>query len=387
MNHGPRSRQRGFTLVETLVVTGLLAGFLVFLVQLLNSGIGLFQEGDEGQELSDRAHAASEAVRTTLAAMAGPTGDGASGDSQGVRLLVTRAPLGFDPAKGDVQVLRSTVHVDPREEEALAERAKRERGPAGRAEEEDALEAATRRGLGTLLFLPWPAGDAEGAYLELRRGVFLQGEGVPLRDGGSMEVIDLQPLDGETFPPALVQARTRPVATGLLHVEMAFWSQFTRDWQSTSPGSGPESVWDSARAGLFLGEKDDARRFALDIGPQAKDDPALHVWPRWIRVTVVVDRGPGAIAPGILAEEVGPASTTLRVRNDRDLPDPEEVQYLKLGGEWIRCTQRDGPILRGVQRGLRGTKAATHAVGTRLRYGRTQVFYLRVPHGKDSWNG
>lgn len=64
--------QRGFTLLELVVVMGILSGFLLMLVQFLDSGVQLFSEGENGQALADRAEAARTAVdRELRAARAG----------------------------------------------------------------------------------------------------------------------------------------------------------------------------------------------------------------------------------------------------------------------------------------------------------------------------
>ena len=48
------SRERGFTLLELLIVMGILSAFLTMLVQLVDTGLRLFGEGELGQELADR---------------------------------------------------------------------------------------------------------------------------------------------------------------------------------------------------------------------------------------------------------------------------------------------------------------------------------------------
>jgi prepilin-type N-terminal cleavage/methylation domain-containing protein len=53
--------QGGFTLIELVVVMGILSGFLVMLVQLVGIGLRLFSDGELGQALADRSRAAPSA--------------------------------------------------------------------------------------------------------------------------------------------------------------------------------------------------------------------------------------------------------------------------------------------------------------------------------------
>ena len=72
---GPRQPTAGFTLLELVVVMGLLAGFCVMLVQLLATGVRMFDEGEDGQALADRAGDASRLVRQQWAELLGPSGE------------------------------------------------------------------------------------------------------------------------------------------------------------------------------------------------------------------------------------------------------------------------------------------------------------------------
>ncbi|MBL8753083.1 MAG: type II secretion system protein, partial [Planctomycetes bacterium] len=64
MNRHPH--RSGFTLVELLVVMGILSGFLIMLVQLLESGVRMFGEGELGQALADRAGQAQRVIAGEL---------------------------------------------------------------------------------------------------------------------------------------------------------------------------------------------------------------------------------------------------------------------------------------------------------------------------------
>ena len=71
MNAIPRARQQGFTLLELVVVMGILAGFLAMLVQLLDMGITLVGSGESAQVMADRGDAVARVVERDLRRLRG----------------------------------------------------------------------------------------------------------------------------------------------------------------------------------------------------------------------------------------------------------------------------------------------------------------------------
>lgn len=385
----------GFTLLELTVVLGLLGVFSVFLVQLLAGAVSLFDEGESSQELSDRAAAAADAVRESIEALAGPSEPGLELDGVSARLLVEQAPLGLgDPRTAAlVQVVRATVHVDAATESELWRRLLLERArdtatttsPEDVAQRlEELVEQAPRHGRALMLLLPWPAGDPDGAFLELRRGWLAPEERIDLGKRRQVGLFEMPLLETGEVDRETILAVTEPIAVGLLHVELAFASQFTRDWSAPPGHGGPEYVWDSARAGLLAAHEDPRRRFSLDLGPGSAGDPRDDVFPRWVRVTLVVGQ-PNRFA--LLASDLGVEDREARLIGTERLGDLEEADHVKIDGEWVRFTSHGEDRIGGLQRGVRGTRAAPHAAGARVRVGRTVVLYLKIPHGKDAWNG
>jgi len=230
--------------------------------------------------------------------------------------------------------------------------------------------------------VPWPAGDPDGAFLELRRGLWLPGQNIELDRRRQVPLFAIE--DVARLPAELVVADTEPLVAGLLHVEFSFWSQYTRSFDSRSPEDGPEWVWDSARAGLLTAGDDPRRQFSLDLGPESLDDTTDDVFPRMVRATLVVARH-GRVAR--LAASLAPSATELQLLTTRPLPDLETTEYLKVGGEWVRHGGVRGNVLRGLTRGVRGTVARAHARGTAVRAGKKIVVLVPVLYGRDSWNG
>ena len=114
--------QSGFTLLELVIVMGILSGFLVMLVQLVDTGLQLFAEGETGQLYADRTSQAQRRISRELGALRG-SASGRDRDVADDRLLVQWLPIGL-PARPErrptmAQVVRATVHLPPERELAL----------------------------------------------------------------------------------------------------------------------------------------------------------------------------------------------------------------------------------------------------------------------------
>lgn len=377
--------EQGFTLLELVVAMGLLTGFLLMLVRLLGTGVGLFEEGERGQELLDRAQAATRAARDSLRDTCGPRLVGRPDGEPDARLLVYTTPFGAGGAR--MQVLRSTVRLPAAREEQLLYEAfvaiAKAQGADDRESEEIARERLAtwpRSGRGEMLLLPWPA-DSEGVFWELRRS---ERPAEPLlMPSDELALVELAAPEDLALDPQRVLATTRVLATGLLHFEIRLWSQRTRSWDVVG-SSGAEVTWDSARAGLLTGEKQTPEDFGLDIGPWSLRDPRDDVWPRWVRLTVVVARSQTATPESYLAQPVAANETSIRVTRPEELPDPLENPFVKIGPEWVRFSGVTGSSLTGVRRGQRGTTARQHDAGTPVRAGRMVVVDVPLAHGRDA---
>jgi prepilin-type N-terminal cleavage/methylation domain-containing protein len=392
-----RARHGGFTLIELLVVMGILSGFLVMLVQFVDAGVRLFDEGESGQALADRASAAQTAVERELRALRGADLGIEAAPPQS-RLLAQLLPLGL-PARslpGDPRgiVLRASVELEPQEEERLLAdelllRAARELGdqpdPQAVAERAEQLRTATAlRGRGRLWLQSWPR-SADGALLELRFARFLPDSVLDLGRDQPVDPFQVPVPGGAELPALVVHAATEVLVDDLLHFELAFWSQTTRGFER-SGAEGPESVWDSARAG-WLADPALGPVFRLDLGPGSLEDPTDDVWPRAVQVTLVVARSAREPLEGLLTDDLEPAAQTLELVDGERFPGALDGGWAKVGGEWLRYQQRDGDLLRGLVRGQRGTSARKHEAGTAVRVGRTVRFTVQLAPGRDDWNG
>lgn len=398
------NRNGGFTLLELVIVMGILSGFLVMLVQLVGLGLDLFAEGEIGQVLADRGNRAERVINDELSLLRGSAA-GRDRRRADDRLLVQLLPIGLPPAAEPdatlVQVVRAAVSLPPARELPLVEGEL-----AVRVQEENpdfsdgeiAQEVARLRkqeplrGIGNLLLLPWRQEGADDAFLELRAAWFLPGQTVRVRD------VDVDPflveLPGSPALPAVtILQNTQPILQDLLHCEFRFWSQNTRTWQlrdgaswGQSGSAAPEVIWDSARGGLLV----DAAlggEFAFDRGLASLTDPADDIHPHAIRVYCVVAMPSDLPAEGLLAGPIGPDDEGLRLVNPDRFPGGEDGGYVKVRGEWIRYNRIEGDRLTGLRRGVRWTKATAHPAGVRVHVGREVDFAIPIPHRKDDWNG
>lgn len=392
---------RGFTLLELVVVMGILSGFLVMLVQLVGIGLDLFAEGETGQMLADRSSRAQRVVATELSRLRG-SASGRDRDGVDDRLLVQLLPIGLPPRAERfatrVQVVRAAVALPPDRELQLIDGelatrvidAEPDLSPAELGERVAELRAVEPlRGIGNMLLLPWRQEGADDAMLELRAAWFLPGQKVAVGDRMVDPFAVLVPGSPD-LPGVTVLQVTEPLLQNLLHCELSFWSQRTRSWSAgdgeTSGGPGPESIWDSARGGWLV---DDATggEFALDRGPYSYDDPTDDIHPHGIRVLCVVAQPAELPAEGLLARGIAADDRSLTLLRGDRFPGAEDGGYVKIRGEWIYYAERRGDRLTGLRRGQRRTKALEHPSGVRVHVGQTVEFVVPVAHGKDDWNG
>lgn len=395
-------RAAGFTLMELLVVMGILTGFLLMLAQLVDGGLRMFGEGELGQALADRASAAQRVLQRELTNLHG-SATGRDRDVCEDRLVVQSLPIGLPPrperGASRVQVLRGAVRLPVERELALldaqiANDLLRENPTMPRAALDQKVAELRAgkplRGLGNVLLLPSRQEGPDEALLELRAAWLLPGQTLPLGQDRFVDPFTVPVPGTPELPGLLLHAITAPILQDLLHVEFLLWAQTTRTWGdatgATAGGGTALRMWDSARGGWLV---DDASggEFPLDRGGASANDPRDDVHPHAILVRCVVAQ-PAEFAPeGLLAEGLGADESTLLLYDGDRFPGAADGGWVKIRGEWIAYAERVGDELRGLRRGQRATKPLDHPAGTRVHVGRTVEFVVPIPHAKDDWNG
>ena len=357
-------RTRGFTLLELLAAAALFSVLGVLLFQMVRSAMDVWSTGERNRELSDRANAAFELLASDLRdAWAGTAGAGVP-----AALLCTWRPEDDDrdgEAERRIPLLRFTRLCH---EQSTLEWLAHAGDAAGGQDSVTGLaphDPASLRPTGGLAESLYTLGSRKDAPLPaLMRAVRMPA-------GGERSLLE----------PSLADQKDRlladavPAADDVLFFGVQFWGPGTTDW--TAEG-GAFTAWDSTRGVIPLADPD----FPFGVGPASWADPSDDIWPRLVRLTLVLDRAQGAASAGRLAEAVGPEAKVITVADPAFLRDEETPDHVLVDDEWLAVTGIDGRTLQ-VQRGARGTVAAVHGEGARVRIGRTFRRVLALQAGRE----
>jgi hypothetical protein len=246
-----------------------------------------------------------------------------------------------------------------------------------------------------------PAKDEEPGVGTLYRGVRM-----PL-GGGAASFLPAEPLSDRRASDARVgvvtradaKTRLRPVVTSVLYASFGFHTRHTKESaarlvdgdrlvEEVPPlrgGGGLSPTWDSTRGLLPAGQGAD--QFFLGRTPASLSDSVDDVFPRRVRVILVVDRVGNEAATGDLVRDLGPQDKIVPVDSTRFAPGGDPVsRFVKIDDEWIQWSTRDGRSFTVEKRGARGTKPASHAIGSAVRAGATLVREFEVPSFREDWN-
>jgi len=400
---------QGFSLVELMVAMAIFSVLGVALIALLRSSTAFLEKGQAGSELQDQIENADRLLADDFANVyiRPSTMEG----MPDVRFLCDRIPFDTDgdsihdawesrlcfvrSVKGEASdpLLRAsgtkpgaTAVIDG-EEDAREAEDQDHRAPGGKQEVCWLLVPDGKdgdRGSGTLYRLTrMPVGGGPQSLLpaELPRDRPV----ADARDGIASR--------------AEAESRMRPVIPAVLHLSFRFYTRHTSEagarllqsdrlLEEIPPmrgGGGLSPTWDSTRGLLPVGQKAD--QFFLARGPDSLLDPIDDVFPRRVRVTLVLDRVGNDAATGELARAIGPQDSTIAVDDTRFAPggDPAE-RFIKIGDEWIQWSARDARGFVAERRGARGTRPQSHPAGTTVRAGATLVREYDIPSFREDWN-
>ena len=363
-------RARGFTLIELLAATALFAVLGTMLFQIVRGAMDIWSSGERSRELHDRASAALDAIATDLRDVWPGLPGAAEQDSRFLLTWRQEGPPGGPTYTVPLLRFARVCH------EARALGWLRRAGDVAGAEQ--AAERLTGQASQELL----PTGGlAESLYTlamqpDQRLPSLVRRFRAPIGGAGSL-------LDGE-----LGDQRDRMLegaivlADQVLYLGVACWGPGTTEWDAprNSADTGALWTWDSTRGLVPPGDA----AFPYGVGPASLLDGRDDVFPRRVRLTLVLDDSAGDTAGGALAEPVTSESTRIELASTTFLREQGAPDAVLVEGEWMRVKARDGRVLT-VERGARGTTAAPHADGATVRAGLTFERVVELPAVREMW--
>lgn len=227
--------------------------------------------------------------------------------------------------------------------------------------------------------------DTDPSSMKLYRGIR-----APIGGAGTF-------LDNANLVPGASGSTLIELAEDVLHMGFLFWTQYTNTWNSrywplTNPRprqkSGPALWWNSTRSDPPPYEPEE-NEFTTYLSGATPGDPRDDIFPRALRVVLVMREGETG-ATSKLSRDISEDALQVPVENPGAFGRLEH-HYVKIDGEWIRYTSVERRALRidpgRGSRGVRGTLPAPHRRGALVQAGKTFSFTLRLPGGREDWNG
>jgi len=365
---GPRS---GFTLVELLLATGLLALLVLLVFQLFDRTLSLWRVGELRRATLEQATVVADLLAEDIRALEpGSSGDLVvewtkhDWDSDGVmdaawpRLRLVRIAGAAEVARMRRQMAVDRSELAPEEEQFPV------------------LESAQPE-LAEVQWVVVPASlvdrdaRAEGRVL---RGTRLAS------DAATKSYFASDFYGASNQPPA---GTVDEICGGVLwlSIQCAGQTSVVHDGWTT----GVEAVDASMSWDAWNRERPDG-----DIHPWNQPWPWMPksrgraLLPRRVRIELEIERAVDRVRRTRLVADVRTEDRQLVVDDPRHLPDFEDAHIL-LGGEWMRVVSREGATLT-VERAARGTQARTHERSAMVHWGRAFAREVVVGGYREDWN-
>jgi len=372
-------RSAGFTLIELLSAIAIFAILAGMLFQMIRGSLDIWRMGEGERESQEKGQLLLNEIAAELRMI---RADSAPGDSLvPVRLISDYGLFDLNLDQKDDSVLQRLRFVRSCPEELMQAGLRRAGDlPGGTARSSDtevtSAQARAPGGLAEVAYatLRLPEKNADPALLSLYR-LFR----TPI--GGDDSLFASKLLDR----PQQLEREALPLADNVLFLGFEFWSRETRGWsEPPDQEGGPLTVWDSTRGSLL--ERRNFNSFLLAKSAESERQPDDDVFPRRIRVTLVLARDEDESATATLKNAVGSVSKTILVENLAPFSGGSEVYpYLKIDGEWMRFSPGAGSELK-VIRGQRRTVPMPHEPGARIHRGRTFSRVVEIPVYRENWN-
>lgn len=394
------SRSAGFSLMELMLAMALFSLLSVSLVTLLSRATGLLAEGNSGVDTLDKLQLFSETFEKDAATIY--TQRDSDEGIPDVRFYSDFADSRYDPEddKAVVTVQRLMfVRMIPNEATSTLTRQAGSAIGEGAKEyldqKDDTLESSEGRlratgGQMAVMYTAIPESTDDPAVLTLFRAIRS-----PL--GGDKSLL---PTLRATDPSATVERRgplhlkevqevADPLLKGVLYFGVEFWGRKTRVWDTNMrPPAGSSPTWDSTR-GILDGSRGTAGFHLAKFGVGAESslsDPVDDVFPRRMRVTLVVEELGRNARTGLLADDISADARSLELLSTSFIPTVEGARrFVKIGTEWIEFMGNDDGSLTNLKRGARGTTAQAHVADSVVHHGRTLVREFVIPTYRDTY--
>lgn len=374
----PRARQSGFTLLELLASIAVFSMLVAMLFQLVKGGLDVWTLGEQGKEATEKASLLLDQITTDLRMT---RADAAPGMPDApVRMLADHHALDLDLDQADESTVQVMRFVRSLPEERFDPRV-RESGdvPVGVIPGDEATVESARQpaagGMAEILYTTakLPIKGADPAALVLVRGMRF-----PVGGASSLCALDLPDDDKKFFRMG------SPLAEGVLYLGFEFWGRDTTSFDIAHPNEGASfTTWDSTRALLL--EKESLNTFPLALSKSSLNDADDDVFPRRVRVTLVLERDADEALDIQLLEDITPSATSLRMQPMRLLDRGSNFKFLKIGGEWIEWTGIRGDEVM-IVRGVRNTEPTVHRLGSKVHIGTTYQRTIDIPVYRENWN-
>lgn len=355
-----RSLNRGLTVIELVIAVALLALLMISVFGVIRGFIGVWDKSESRRMRVEESSAVGELLAKDLVAMDG----GGRGD-----LVAEWIPYDTDDdgaADALWPRLRFVRHASVAELARLQARSK---------------EKLPDQGLLEVAWCVVPAYKGKKEVDHRSEGLLLRGERIATpRDevnplpAAAREVSYFDPRffsrNGEPTPGALNE-----VTGGVLWFGLEFATQTT-----------------TLRDGWHLGHQLSDACTSWDAWRKQRPNALVHVWnepgagmpkakkrallPRRVKIELEFERPKEAQRRTRLSELLAVGVNTMRVDDDQRLPTTSGA-FVKIDGEWLKIGGSATGRSVGVQRAMRGTRAANHERGALIHFG--EMYFREVP--------